>query len=302
LHAHHNWRAARGAATVRPMTIPPPIASLAGLVAPLSTDAFRALLEAHRPHLAQTGDPARHAGLIDWDTAMAGLSDGTFEPGDIRLYRNRRKVPSLFVKVPPPARAELVRQMQGEDAGFIVNRVERRVPAIASLCAALAGETGDNVTAGLVATCGAGSALDLHFDPYDLVVLQLDGAKRWEVFADPVDHPFEGMNVFPSAPPTEKVLTADLGPGDWLFVPAGYHHRCDTIGARSLHLSLMFYPLSLPRIADLLKRELLVDPADRASLRRAGEAEIKRALIGRIEAMSLDDLLRRHRDLPVADG
>ena len=281
------------------MTTPLPIASLAALVTPLSADAFRALLEAREPHLAHAGDPSRFAGLLDWDAAIAGLSDGTFPAEDIRLYRNRRKVPSLFVKVAPPARADLVRQMQSEDAGFIVNRVERRLPAIASLCAALAEETGDNVTAGLVATCGAGSALETHFDPYDLIVLQLDGAKRWEIFADPVANPVEGMHIFPSAPPADKVMTADLRPGDWLFVPAGYHHRCDNIDARSLHLSLMFSPLNLPRIADLLKHELLADPADRASLRSAGEAEIKRALLERIEALSLDELRRRHRDLPI---
>ena len=284
---------------MRTMTTPPPIASLAALVTPLSADAFRALLEAREPHHAQPDDPARYAGLPGWDEAIGGLSDGTFPAEDIRLYRNRKKVPSLFVKVAAPARAELVRQMQSEDAGFIVNRVERRLPAIAGLCAALAEETGDNVTAGLVATCGAGSALEVHFDPYDLVVLQLDGAKRWEIFADPIANPVEGMNVFPAVPPTEKVMTADLRPGDWLFVPAGYHHRCDNLAARSLHLSLLFTPLSLPRIADLLKRELLADPAERASLRNAGEAEIKRALRARIEALSLDELRRQHRDQPI---
>lgn len=284
------------------MTIPPPIASLAELVTPLSADAFRALLEAREPYLAQPGDPARFAGLIDWDTAMAGLSDGTFPPEDIRLYRNRKKVPSLFVKVAAPARAELVRQMQSEDAGFIVNRVERRLPAIGNLCATLAAESGDHVTVCLVATCGAGSALEVHFDSCDVVVLQLDGAKRWEIFADPVANPVEGMGVFPASPPTEKVMTADLRPGDWLFVPAGYHHRCDNIDARSLHLSLMFYPLNLPRIADLLKRELLADPADRASLRTAGDAEIKRALLARIEALSLDELRQLHRDQPIVSG
>ena len=284
------------------MTIPPPIASLAELVTPLSAEAFRALLEAREPHLGQPGDPARFAGLIDWDTAMAGLSDGTFPTEDIRLYRNRKKVPSLFVKVAAPARVELVRQMQSEDAGFIVNRVERRLPAIGNLCATLAEESGDHVTVCLVATCGAGSALEVHFDSCDVVVLQLDGAKRWEIFADPVANPVEGMGVVPASPPTEKVMTADLRPGDWLFVPAGYHHRCDNIDARSLHLSLMFYPLNLPRIADLLKRELLADPADRASLRTAGEAEIKRALLARIEALSLDELRQRHRDQPIVSG
>ncbi len=282
------------------MTMPPPIASLADLVTPLTADAFRALLDARKPHVERAGDPARHAGLIDWETAMSGLSDGTFPPEDIRLYRNRRKVPSLFVKVAAPARAEMVRQMQSEDAGFIVNRVERRLPAVGRLCAALAEDTGDNVGASLVATSGTGSALELHFDPYDLVVLQLDGAKRWEIFADPVANPVEGMHIFPAAPPAEKALTADLRPGDWLFVPAGYHHRCDNLEPRSLHLSLLFTPLTLPRIADLLKRELLADPADRAALRSADEAEIKRALIERIETLSLDDLRRRHRDQPVS--
>lgn len=278
-----------------------PIASLADLVAPMSADDFRALLTSRAgPHVEQHRRNARYAGLIDWDTAIASLSDGTFHGDDIRLYRNRRKVPSIFVKVAAPARADLVRRMQGEDAGFIVNRVERRVPAVGALCAALAGETGDNVTAGLVATCGAGSALEVHFDPYDLLVLQIDGAKRWDIFGDPTINPIEGMNVFAQSPPTEKLMTADLRPGDWLFVPAGYCHRCDNIDARSLHLSIMFYPLSLPRITDLMKRAMLADPARRASLRDADEGEVKRAMIEQIEAMSLDDLLRRHRETPIA--
>ena len=85
------------------------------------------------------------------------------------------------------------------------------------------------VKAAAVVTSGRGGALECHYDPEDLVILQIAGTKRWQVFNSPAKSP-EGPPIF------DQVLQ----PGDLLFLPARYWHHCENGPHRSLHVSLIF--------------------------------------------------------------
>lgn len=288
--------------------MPQPIASLAELVAPLSPDAFRDLLAARTPrHIP--GDPARasrHAALFDWDGLVGGMRDGVFPPRYTRIYRDRVKVPRLFLRDASADRAELIDRLLAADASIILNSAERFVPTLGRLCSAVAGETRDHVSAVAIATSGQGGALERHWDEYDIVVLQVDGAKKWSLYGEPVVNPVGAMDrtvADDGAPPVFEVV---LQPGDWLYVPAGWQHQCDTHGARSLHLGVLLYPFSAVRAAELIAQAMIADPGDRAPLRfdladaSAAEAALRRRLIERIEKTPIEDLVRIHQSTGAA--
>jgi ribosomal protein L16 Arg81 hydroxylase len=239
--------------------------------------------------------------LLDWGGLIRLLHHGALPHRDLRLYRDRARVPPLFLRDAGPHRAEMIGRLLAADASIMLNRAEEHVPALGRLCAAVAEQTGDHVSAAVVATAGQGGALERHYDPYDIIVLQVDGSKRWVLYDDPAINPVPGMPKVRAREDIRPAMEFVLQPGDWLFVPAGYRHRCDTIGARSLHLGILFHPLTAVRALDLIVRDMLAASDDRAPLRfdpdaaDAAEAALKQRLIDRIAGLSIDDLARRHR-------
>ncbi len=280
------------------------ITNLAELVAPLTATEFADLLAAREPrHLPGTGgDGTRYAALLDWDGLIEGVRNGSFPPRDLRLMRDRVKVPAMFLRDGASPRGEIVDKLLAADASIILNRAEQYIPALGRLCSAIAEETCDHVSTAAVATAGKGGALDLHYDAYDIVVLQVDGAKKWSIHADPVINPVYGMAHQPPAdahaPPAVEVV---LQPGDRLFVPAGWRHRCDTQGERSLHLGILLYPFTAARAVELILRDMIATPADRAPLRfcdetaATTEAALRERIVARINAMPIDELVRLHQ-------
>jgi hypothetical protein len=281
------------------------ITNLTELVAPLSVGDFGTLLATRQPLHNAGAQRDRYAQLLDWDGLIAMMRAGAVPHRDIRLYRDRVRVPPLFLRDAGPQRGEMIDRLLAADASIMLNRAEHHVAALGRLCAAVAEQTGDHVSAAVVATAGQGGALERHYDPYDIIVLQVDGSKRWVLYENPVTNPVPGMPKERGHGDIMPAMEFVLHPGDWLFVPAGYHHRCDTIGARSLHLGILFHPLTAVRAVDLVLREMLDAPEDRAPLRfgpagaARAEAELKQRLIDRISSLSIDDLSRRHRGTSV---
>jgi lysine-specific demethylase/histidyl-hydroxylase NO66 len=81
------------------------------------------------------------------------------------------------------------------------------------------------------------AGLSRHYDMHEVLVLQVEGSKTWEIgprgFLDPLEgrHPHK-----PSGGMTEE-QTVTMNPGDVLYVPRGYLHRCVSGEKSSLHLT-----------------------------------------------------------------
>ncbi len=284
-----------------------PIADLAGLVAPLSVAEFAALLARRDLHHfpGTPGDVDRISALLDWDGLVAVLRDESVSSDYIALTRNRVRLPEIFLRNSLTPRHDVIDRLLAKDAtSIILSSAERYVPAIGRLCAAIAAGMRDRVSAVVFATNGSGGAFDLHYDRYDLVVLQVDGVKKWSFYGDPVSNPVHRMRKPPppdaTSPPVFEVV---MRPGDRMFVPAGWYHRCDTQSARSLHIGILLYPFSAARAAELLLGKMLADPDARAPIRFSGsdapsaERALRQILIDHIAATPIDDLVRLHQSI-----
>jgi ribosomal protein L16 Arg81 hydroxylase len=92
-----------------------------------------------------------------------------------------------------------------------------------------------------IVTTGSGRALSLHYDAKDLIIMQVEGSKRWRIYGPPVANPVIGMaNETP--PEGGPLFDTVLQPGDIAFMPAGYWHECDNGPDRSLHVLLLLDP------------------------------------------------------------
>ena len=108
--------------------------------------------------------------------------------------------------------------------------------------------------------------------------------------------PVRGMTPEPVPDESQPLLDAVLAPGDFLFVPAGYWHRCENGDGLSLHVGIFLEPPSAWQAAKDLLPSLAADVAMRAPLTRfasaaeraAHDAALKARLIAAVERMPLD--------------
>jgi ribosomal protein L16 Arg81 hydroxylase len=286
-------------------TIPPP-ATLNELVAPLTETEFLALLRERTLTLQKAPSSDRFKALLSWDRLLELLEQGQYPRGlgEVRVAKEstnvgaekwlRRDGADNSVKIDTAK----VRDYVTQGHSLIVTPIHPYVPCLSALCDSIKARVAEQIKVGVIVTTGTGGAFRLHFDPEDLIILQIEGTKRWRVFGPPVSNPVIGMPAQTPPPETEPLLDEVLRPGDLLFLPAGYWHHCQNGLGRSLHLGIFFIPptgwnVAKNIAAGLVSDEVLrrpfsrLDEADRALL----EEEIKARLVERIGQLKLGDFL-----------
>ena len=274
------------------------ISSLAELVTPLTRAAFVELVRTRTPRLVKgAGADGRYALLLDWRGLMEIVLDGTFPAHKLRVTQRGAILAGKVWRDGDRPKAAVIEALMTQGASIVAYDIDPSVPAMAAVARAMAAELGEHVLGSAIATTGDGGALDVHYDEGDLTVLQVEGSKRWLIYRDAAEHPIPGMPAAESDDDGAVLLDIVLDPGDLLFVPAGYRHRCENAAERSLHLGFFLYPLTAIRALDLVTRRLSSKPDHRRPLRGPSlqEDDLKRRLIAEIEGMSLNDLLERHR-------
>jgi len=87
----------------------------------------------------------------------------------------------------------------------------------------------------------ASQGLGVHHDEHDVFVLQVYGRKRWDV------HDPEGR-------PEDRLIVAELAPGDCLYIPQRFPHAARTAATASVHLTVGVVPTTW---ADAMRREVI---------------------------------------------
>lgn len=82
------------------------------------------------------------------------------------------------------------------------------------------------------------SGLSRHYDMHEVLILQVEGAKTWEIGPRGFLNPLEGRNPFEAGERVTEEMTVKLQQGDVLYVPRGYLHRCTAESNPSLHLTI----------------------------------------------------------------
>jgi hypothetical protein len=84
----------------------------------------------------------------------------------------------------------------------------------------------------------ASRGLGVHHDEHDVFVLQVYGHKRWDVHD-------------PDGAPEDRLVEAELAPGDCLYIPQRFPHAAWTAQTASVHLTVGVVPTTW---ADVLRR------------------------------------------------
>lgn len=217
----------------------------------------------------------------------------------------------------PDGRVDLPRLLARFDAGasLVVSQFHETHPPLAEFCRGLEKLFLHGVQSNIYLTPPGAQGFRTHFDTHDVLVLQVEGQKRWRVWdGERLPRPTRRTPWPGNLPPEGEPHLLTLAPGDALYIPRGVMHDAATEpGERSLHITL---GLLEPSWAQALRS--LVDAAelDDAELResvptwRIGEQDLLPVLLARLARLGtpaqaerlttllLDQLARDRQPLP----
>jgi ribosomal protein L16 Arg81 hydroxylase len=281
--------------------------TLAELVSPLTETEFLDLLRRRQLTYRPGSRCDRFAPFVGWAALRNILASGNsaVRTDQIKVTKESLTInPKRWMadgKVDPAKLEKFV----ADGFSLVMLRVEEHVPALAALCTEIKTRLREGTFVGVIVTSGTGvGAFQVHFDPEDLLILQIEGTKRWQVFGPVVPNPLRAMPKQTLENP-QPILDEVLEPGDLLFVPGGYWHHCESGLSTSVHLGIFFFPPAGWHAINEALQRLLSDELFRIPLSRLeGEAdfaraeqEIKNRAIEKIKSLQLREFVARWHDV-----
>jgi hypothetical protein len=185
----------------------------------------------------------------------------------------------------------VLRQLARQGASFIVNDLHRHDPKFSALADDAERFLQDRVAIAAITSFSKLPALPAHYDPQDLIIVQVEGSKVWRFFGEPADCGMAGHPRVKVPKDVSGIVT--MHPGDVMFVPAGLHHQCEAEGV-SLHLGVI---IKHETLLDFLNDLFLEHPSLNRPLRPLLGGE---SLALQAEALKAD-LLARFDEAEVAE-
>jgi hypothetical protein len=166
-----------------------------------------------------------------------------------------------------------------QGASMVLDAVHEVAPAVADLAASMEEALACVCVANLYAGWRSQRAFDVHWDAHEVIVLQLSGRKRWQVFAptrsDPLGDDIETAPQ-PTAPPIWEGILND---GDLLYLPRGFWHVAYPLDEPSLHLSWGAQPHTGAEFLYWWMRTLRRHPETRISLTNMDDAAARKNFV-----------------------
>lgn len=201
-------------------------------------------------------------------------------------------------------RVDLPRLLARFDAGasLVVSQFDETHPPLQRLCRGLEKLFLHAVQGNLYLTPPAAQGFRTHYDTHDVLVLQVEGRKRWRVWdGEPVPRPTRRTPWVGKMTPEGEPHVMVLEPGDALYIPRGLLHDAATEpGEASLHITLGFLePSWAEALRQLLDDVEATDPGLREAVPtwRIGDEDLYPALEGALARLAAPGLAERLQNL-----
>ncbi|GAA2797984.1 cupin domain-containing protein [Saccharopolyspora taberi] len=286
---------------------------LAWLVAPKTTEEFFANVYGRDFQVFGEHSASRFTDLFDWDALNRLLTEHRLDGTQLRLLNRGRLVPEYAYTAPEITRfrqtwqrlrpGALTTQLRA-GATLRLRDVDQLSAPVRDLAAALERDLRESVGVNLYASCTDIPGSNTHYDPHDVLVVQLAGRKSWKIFGPRHPLPLQDDMEMSVRAPEEPITEFVLEPGQVLYLPRGWWHAVNATSGPSLHLT---FGLRRATGADLLEwvaGSLRDEDLVRADLPRFEDsqtqhaylAELRRLVLDRLQDPTVLDRMAVHRD------
>jgi hypothetical protein len=215
-----------------------------------------------RPHLNRAG-----GGPVRSRFGAQNVRDGIearpipVERVMVRSFMGREDVASAEGTNIDPERT--VRRVYTEDHALLISAAHTVFDEVAQMARELENDRRCLVRSNIFRSVLGTFAFPLHWDSHSLVAIQLEGSKRWNLFA-PVHHrPLMGHNLgavdAPELDIASPTMVVELHPGDVLYVPRGWGHQVCTTGDVSVHITFGFHKPTQHDLVTLAVQNVLAE-------------------------------------------
>lgn len=270
--------------------------SLAWLLQPVGVDTFLDEIWASRYHHIKRCQPGYFDQLLPGPSAVGELLEQVQpELSAVRLVKGGEdKDPATYRRA--DGGLDPVRVSDGLADGYtiVLNGLERYSRTIASLSHSIEVELNFPTRVNAYVTPPESTGFVPHYDPHDVLVLQVQGSKTWQVSDTAAVPPHEirrrkGVGTEGLTPSTDVWMQA----GDVLYLPRGQVHSAETRSEPSVHLTIGLHaPTVFTLITHALHALSLRDPRVHARLSprhlddataRAGLGDVVRDTVRAVE-------------------
>ncbi len=234
------------------------------MLSPVSRDLFLKEYWEEKPLLIQRHTPCFYACLFSSPDVDQIISYSEMGFPMIRAVQKGKTEQSLnFVRDPFSPDKPLIAQIKAayklysEGYTLIVNGLEWRSQAVRRLCRFLEAELSHPVGVNAYATPKGSQGFSVHFDDHDVLILQIEGSKHWDIYPPdsllPLEEKSSGFKPTPDSQLPQPFLTTALEAGDLLYLPRGWFHSARASDDASLHLTVGIF---VYRWADFIQHTL----------------------------------------------
>ncbi|WP_446038849.1 JmjC domain-containing protein [Streptomyces sp. SID1121] len=201
----------------------------------------------HRQYLHVPGALPAPRELISWDDLNTILATNRMDPPRLRMSMDGEMLPQYRYSAPVSTRRHTVWQRLHpaqlherltEGASLVIDAVDELHPAVGRAAMELEQWLRTGVQTNLYASWTAREGFGVHWDDHDVVVVQVDGSKRWKLYGSTRTAPMYKDTEEPDPPPEKPLTEVVMRPGDLLYLPRGWWHSvAASEGEHSLHLT-----------------------------------------------------------------
>lgn len=284
------------------------------LAAHLGQDEFLAQV-LHRHYRHVPGALPNLGELITWDDLNTVLATHRMDPPRLRLSMDGEMLPQHRYTTPVITRRHTVWQRHhpaelhsrlAEGASLVIDAVDQLHPGVGRAAMELERWLRTGVQANLYASWTAREGFGVHWDDHDVIVIQVDGLKRWKLYGPTRTAPMYKDIEEPEPPPSEPLVELVLRPGDLLYLPRGWWHSVSASeGVHSLHLTFGIQTTTGAQLVSWLADELRRHDVLRADLPVHAPAPAQAAYLAQLRkevAAALEDPALITRYTAMRDG
>ncbi|QGV79700.1 JmjC domain-containing protein [Streptomyces ficellus] len=223
--------------------------------------------------------------LLAWDDLNEIVAAHRLEPPRMRLSRAGQVVPAPAYSVlrtnrrgvswHQPQPAEFHARL-AEGASLVIDAIDQIHPPVREAAVGLERFFRTPVQVNAYASWTAEEGFGTHWDDHDVVVLQLEGSKRWKIYGPTRQAPAWRDVEAPEAPAGDPLADIVLMPGDLLYLPRGWWHAVSADqGTASLHLTFGLATQTGSEFLGWLCDDLRASVTVRADVPRFGTPELR---------------------------
>ncbi|MEU6476130.1 cupin domain-containing protein [Streptomyces sp. NPDC047017] len=213
--------------------------------------------------------------VLTWGDLNTVIGRGRPEPPRLRLHRDGELIPRQRYATAATTRRNVVWQriqpsrLHGQlhdGASLVLDAVDELHQPAERLAQALEGVFRGRVQINVYASWTATEGFGIHWDDHDVIVVQVEGAKRWRLYGPTRTNPLHRDTEAPDPPADEPIEEIVLRAGDMLYLPRGWWHAAAATEGRSLHLTCGLQTTSGADLLGWLSERLRTSETVRAHL------------------------------------